>query len=100
MLTSSSETDVEHLVEMGFSMEDSKLALRNCKQDLNLAALWLSTQGTHLGATSPENWVGGNVLTTKGLAGSSSQKMSETHPASQPKSDGGFLVTAIKVSTK
>ncbi|XP_025097802.1 vacuolar protein sorting-associated protein 13D-like isoform X4 [Pomacea canaliculata] len=95
--SSMKETDVERLVEMGFSMEDSKLALRNCKQDLNLAALWLSTQGTHLGATSPENWVGGNVLTTKGLAGSSNQKMSETHPASQPKSDGGFLVTAIKL---
>ena len=37
---------VRRLHDMGFSSKDCRQALRECEEDLNLAALWLSVHAT------------------------------------------------------
>ncbi|XP_076466689.1 LOW QUALITY PROTEIN: intermembrane lipid transfer protein VPS13D-like [Babylonia areolata] len=40
------DSSLERLQEMGFSTNDCRRALRECEEDLNLAALWLSVHAT------------------------------------------------------
>lgn len=77
------DSALERLQEMGFSAKDCREALRQCEEDLNLAALWLSVHATPVSTPSS---AGGQGKGGGGAQGSGSDK-----------GGGSFSVTAVEV---
>jgi hypothetical protein len=77
---------------MGFSAVDCKRALRECEDDLNLAALWLSVHATPC-KNPPTTTTAATSNTSKdkgGIAPLSDNQLAE-------KAEGSFSITAMEV---
>ena len=73
---------LERLQEMGFSAKDCREALRQCEEDLNMAALWLNVHAT--------------PISTPPCAGGQGKRGATQRPGSD-KGDSTFSLTAIEV---